>query len=78
MDVGSKTFVMYVAIWEQEKILVHSKKQAQVRALIFNEASTQVPAEYSDYSNVFLAENTTELLEQIEINEHTIQLDKSK
>ena len=53
LNVGSKIFVIYVAIQEQEGMLVHSKKQAQVRALIFDKASNEVQVEYSNYSNVF-------------------------
>ena len=32
--------------------------------------------EYSDYSNVFLAENAAELSENTGINEHAIKLEK--
>ena len=74
LDVDSKTFVVYVAIWEQEEMSVHSEKQAQVRALLFDEALTEVPAEYSNYSNVFLVENVAELPENTGINEHAIKL----
>ena len=63
LDVDSETFVVHVAIWEREKMLVHSEKQAQAGALLFDEASTEVPAEYSDYSNVFSVENAAELPE---------------
>ena len=34
--------------------------------------------EYSDYSDVFLAENVTELPENARINEHAIELEKGK
>ena len=78
LDVGSEIFIMHVAIWEQEKIPVHSKRQAQVRTLIFNEAPTEVLVEYSNYSNVFSAENVAELLEHIRMNEHAIKLGKDK
>ena len=57
---------------------VYSKKQAQVKALLFKKAPTEVPAEYSDYSNVFLAKYTVELLENTGINKHTIELKESK
>ena len=57
---------------------MHSKKQAQIRALLFDEAPTEVPAEYSNYNNVFSAENAAELLENTEINEHAIKLEKGK
>ena len=57
---------------------VHSKKQAQVRALLFNKASIEVPAEYSDYSDVFSVENVAKLLENTRMNEHVIKLEEDK
>ena len=41
-------------------------------------APTAVPAEYSDYSNIFSAENAVELLENIRMNEHSIKLKGDK
>ena len=35
-------------------------------------------AEYSNYSNVFLAENAAELSENTGVNEHAIELGESK
>ena len=78
MDVDSETFVVHVAIQEQEKMPVHAERQAQVGALLFDEAPTEVPAEYSNYSNVFSAENAAELPENTGINEHAIELEKGK
>ena len=82
LDANNEIFVVYVAIREQEKIPVHSEKQAQIEAqvgaLLFNEAPTEIPAEYSDYSNIFLAEYATELLENTEMNEHAIKLEEGK
>ena len=78
LDVDSETFVMHVAIREQEVTLVHSKKQAQVEALLFNKVSTKIPEEYSDYSNIFLAENVAELPENTGMNEHAIELEEDK
>ena len=57
---------------------VHSKKQVQIGALLFNEAFAEVSIEYSNYSDVFLMENTMELSENTEINEHAIKLKKGK
>ena len=57
---------------------MHSKKQAQAGASIFNEASTEILAKYFDYSNVFSAENVAKLSKHTKINEHTIKLDKNK
>ena len=42
---------------------MHSKKQAQFEALLFDEALTEVLVEYSDYNNVFSVENIAELFE---------------
>ena len=61
-------FVVYVTIQKQKEILVHSKKQAQIKALLFNGAFTEVLIEYSDYNNVFLVKNIVELLENTRIN----------
>ena len=78
LDVDSKTFVMHVAIREQEEMSVHSKRQAQVGALLFDKAPTEVPAEYSDYSNIFSVENAAELPENTGMNEHAIKLEEGK
>ena len=57
---------------------IYFKKQAQIKAqvgvLLFNQALTEVSAEYSNYSNVFLVEYVAELLENIKINKHAIKL----
>ena len=78
LDVDSETFVVHVAIREQEEIPVHSKRQAQVGALLFDKAPTKVLAEYSDYSDVFSVENAAELPENTGINEHAIELEEGK
>ena len=57
---------------------VHSERQAQVGALLFDKAPTKILAEYSDYSNVFLAKNAGELPEKTRINEHAIELEEGK
>ena len=51
---------------------------AQIRTLLFDKALTEVSAEYSNYSNIFLAENTIKLLENTGINEHTIKVEEGK
>ena len=78
LGVDSKTFVVYVIIREREEMPVHSKKQAQVGALLFDKALIEISAEYSDYSNVFSAKNTAELPENTGINEHAIELEEDK
>ena len=70
--------MVHVAIWKQEKMLVHFKKQAQIKALLFDKASTEVSAKYSNYSNVFLTKNAVKLLENTRINEYAIKLEENK
>ena len=57
---------------------VHAQKQAQVRALIFNEASTEVLVEYSNYRDIFSAENAAELSKNTGMNEYAIKLEEGK
>ena len=61
---------------------LHSERQAQIEAqvgaLLFNEASTEVPAEYSDYSDVFSAKYAAELLKSTGMNEYAIILEEGK
>ena len=82
LDADSKTFVIHMAIRKQEKMPVHSERQAQIEAqvgvLLFNKAPTEVPMEYFDYSNVFSLEYVVELLENIRINKHAIKLEEDK
>ena len=71
-----------MAIQKQEEMPVHSKKQAQLKAqvgaLLFNKAFIEISAEYSNYSNVFLAEYVAKLPENIGMNEYAIKLEKDK
>ena len=63
---------------------VHAEKQAQIQdrtqvgALLFDEAPTEIPVEYSNYSDVFSAENAAELPENTGMNEHAIELEEGK
>ena len=82
LDADSKTFVMHVAIKEREEMPVYFKKQAQMKpqvgALLFNKAPIEVSMEYSDYSNIFSAENKAERPENTGINKHAIKLEEGK
>ena len=65
---------------------IHSQRQAQIKAqsgaqvgaLEFDKAFIEVPAEYSDYNNIFLAKNAAELPENTKINEYFIKLEENK
>ena len=78
LDADNKTFMMHIVIREQKQMLVHFEKQVQVRAPLFNKAPIEVPVEYSNYSNVFSAENVAELSENTGMNQHAIKLKKGK
>ena len=82
LDTDSKTFVVHMAIWEQEEMPVYSKKQAQIEAhvgaLLFNKALTEILAKYFDYSDIFLAEYVAKLPENTGINKHAIKLEEGK
>ena len=57
---------------------MHSEKQAQVGALLFDKAPTKVPVEYSNYSNIFSIENVAKLSEITGINKYAIKLEEDK
>ena len=82
LNTNSITFVIYITIWEREKMLMHFKNQAQIKAqvgvLLFNKAFTKILVEYFNYSNVFSAENAAELPENTRINKHAIKLEEDK
>ena len=92
LDANSETFVIHVAIRERKEMAMDLAKKAQFEAqnraqiqdraqvgiLLFNKAPTKVPVEYSNYTNFFSAENAAELLENIGINEHNIELEEGK
>ena len=92
LDADSETFVVHVAIWEHEEMAMDPDRSAQIEAqsgaqiqhgaqvgaLQFDNALTEVPAENSDYNNVFSTENAVELPENTGINEHAIELEEDK
>ena len=86
LDTDSEAFIVHMAIWEREEMVVNPSRKAQIEtkngvqvgALLFDKAPTEVPAKYSDYSDVFSAENAAELPENTEINEHAIELEEDK
>ena len=78
LNANTETFVVHVAIREQEEMPIHSKKQANIKFLLFNKAPTKILAKYSNYSDVFSVEYVVKLLENIGINEHAIKLKEGK
>ena len=90
LDADNKTFIMHMAIRKQKEMAMDPDKKAQIKAqskaqsgaqigaIVFNKTPTEVSAEYSNYSNVFSAENVAELPENTGMNEHTIKLEEGK
>lgn len=75
-----------MAIQEQKEMAINSirkaqikvQTQAQVEVLLLDEALIAVLIKYSNYSNIFLAENIAKLLKYTRINNHIIELVKGK
>ena len=86
LDADSETFVVHVAIREQEEMAMNPDRKAQIEAqsgaqvgaLLFDEAPTKVLAKYSNDSNVFSTENAAELPENTKMNKHAIKLEEGK
>ncbi len=86
LDGSSKTFVVHVAALEIPIVIpIHSSRTsqlqdnpAQIAALQWDKAPTEIPAEYSDYADVFSSDLAMELPENTSMNEHTIELIEGK
>ena len=73
LNTDDETFVVHVAaLAEPTTMLIHPSRQAQVAALTSEE--TEIPAEYSDFSDVFSSDSAAELPEYTGINNHPINL----
>ena len=73
LNADDKTFVVYVAaLAELTTMPIYPFCQVQVAALTSEE--TRIPAEYSDFSNVFFLDFAAKLLEYTRINDHPINL----
>ena len=85
LDLESETFVVYVPSLSSNaspsssplKLNVHPSRRPQVSGLIAEEAPTKVPAEYSDFADVFSPDLASKLPEHTEINDHAIELVES-
>ncbi len=77
LDPDEEAFVVHVALLSLgTKMSVHSSREAQI-ALLMAEDLT-IPAEYSDFADVFSKESAAELPERSDINEHAIDLEPGK
>ena len=77
LDPEHKTYVVHVVSLSSTPLAfldVHPSRRPQVSGLIAEEASTKVPAEYSDFADVFSPDLASELPEHTGINNHAIEL----
>ena len=73
LNANNEIFVMYIAVLAEPTTMpIYPSYQAQVASL--NSEETEIPAEYSDFSNVFSLDSTAELPEHTRINNHPINL----
>ena len=71
LAVDNEAFVVHIASI-LEATSIHPSRQAQIASL--NAKEVTIPAEYSDYTEVFFSETAAELPEHTGINDHPIDL----
>ncbi len=76
LDKNSETFVIHVSALDITTI--HLSRVAQIAALQWDKAPTEIPAEYSDYADIFSSDLAMELPENTGLNQHTIELVEGK
>ena len=82
LDLEHETYIVYIGLVRFNaspsssplKLDVHPSRRPQVSGLIAEEALTKVPAEYSDFADVFSLDLVSKLPENTEINYHAIEL----
>ena len=73
LNADDETFVVHVAaLAEPTTIPIYSSCQAQVAILTSEE--TEIPAKYSDFSDIFFSDSAVELPKHTGINNHPINL----
>ena len=77
LNLDQETFVVYVATFFNS-MEIHLDRKVQIAALIADKAPITIPAEYSDFENVFSKESAALLLEHTEIYTHAIDLEEDK
>lgn len=77
---NSETIIIYLVALKASPsaILVQSFWAALLAALQKDKASTKIAPEYANYADIFYASLAIEMLENTNINEHTIELIESK
>lgn len=70
--------VKKIKIEAQTRPKIEAQTQAQDGAILFDETPIFIPIKYSDYSNIFLAENVAELPKHTGMNDYIIKVEKDK
>ena len=77
LDPEYETYVVHVTSLSSTPLAsfdVHPSRRTQVSGLIAEEAPTKVPAEYSDFADVFSPDLASELPEHTGINDYAIEM----
>ena len=82
LEPKSETFVVYVALLSSVaspsssplELNVHPSRRPQVSGLIVEEALTKIPAEYSDFADVFPPDLVSKFSKHTRTNNHAIEL----
>ena len=77
LDPDQEDFVVHIATLFSS-IEVYPDREVQIAALIADKAPITIPAEYSDFENVFSKKSAAVLPKYTEINTHAINLKKGK
>ena len=75
LDKNIEAFLVYIFSLTS-KIIIHLAQEAQIALLLGKKVT--VPAEYTDFVNIFLKKSAEVLPERTSINEHAIKLEEGK
>ena len=86
LNLESETFVVYIASLSFDaspssfplELNVYPSCKPQISGLIVEEAPMKVPAEYSDFADIFSPDLASELPKYTKINDHAIELVNSQ
>ncbi len=73
LDENSETFVVHVAALEAPSPTVSPSLAALIAAMQYDKATTEIPPEYSDYSDIFSFDLAMELPKNTGINKNAIE-----
>lgn len=78
LDENEKAFVVEIAALDSKMTTIFTAREAQITLLNLEEVLDIVPAANSHYAGVFSKNSTTQLPENIDINNHAINLEVGK